>query len=222
MKMSLEDKRVQNTASSPRRWWEMGPRFHRSCGLCGARPAMSGHSTLRSGCSLVQGLSQGSSCTLAQHSRVLIRPPGGQLTWGPTGPGCQRHSGVARDARPTGEKEDFETEGLPSVFSLFLPSFKTVESQIVDDTWSWRTTQESQAVTRPLPQTMAQLMQNDTNDQSRYQQQQQSSQEVFLGAEVQSHCDVWSAVICCHKCWSPSVSIIKFRLSTTANPDDQI
>lgn len=114
MKMSPEDKRVQNTASSPRRWWEMGPRFHRSCGLCGARPAMSGHSTLRSGCSLVPGLSQRSSCTLAQHSRVLICPPGGQLTWGPTGPGCQRHSGVARHARPTGEKEDFDTEGLPS------------------------------------------------------------------------------------------------------------
>lgn len=46
-------------------------------------------------------------------SWVLICPPGGQMTWGPTVPGCQRHSGVARDARSTVEKEDFETEALP-------------------------------------------------------------------------------------------------------------
>lgn len=164
-------------------------------------------------------------------------------TWGTNdmGPNGNRLPATQRSG-PGHGKEDFETEAEGAPPSLPLNNEWVVtgrpvvsvlsNSRLFRNNWkqncNWNRIQRQlgtrmhRKLTRPLPQTMARLMQDNINDQSRYRQQKQSCKKVFLGAKVQSDCDVRSTVICCHICWSSSVVIIKFRLSTTVNSDDQI
>lgn len=219
------------SAKYRRRWWEIGPRFCHGLSRAGPAAPLSAVA-FKAGAETVPKV-VGSALLCANLS-----------TWGTNdmGPNGNRLPATQRSG-PGHGREDFETETEEAPPSLPLNNERVVtgrpavsglsHSRLFRNNWkqncNWNGIQRQletrmrRKLTRPLPQTMARLMQDDINDQSRYRQQQQKqlSKKVFLGAKVQSDCDVRSA-ICCHICWSSSVVIIKFRLSTTVNTDDQI